>query len=289
MTSRVARFAVLALLASAGCHLLFPFSVQNPDGPPADAVIVAGDAARRDLGENGDTASLFDGRPLDHALADALAFDQLAKDQATPDAGLFDAAPIDLVAADSPGTYYFNEEFNGTMGSLTGCWGTWQASAGAVAVTQSDLNTWGSFASGPALPGSDYVAETRLTILNHGSYPLLSFVGGALSFRVQTPCVASKPPRGYFCMVTPALPGLILGTCDNGGKCSALNFQSFSVSKAAAYRVRVTAKGDNLTCELPDHAVSLASSDSVYTSGDVALATFFAEVSFDYLKAWATP
>lgn len=285
MTSIHAWITVLAFLALPGCHLVFPFSVQDPNGPDssqADSLVIVGDAKLSDSRTSDDTGSILDSEPLDQTP-----LDQIATDQATPDAGLPDSAPIDVIKTDSPGTYYMNEEFNSTMGAVTACWGTWQPGAGAV--MQSDINTWGSFASGPALPGPDYIAETHLTIINHGGVPLLSYVGGALSFRVQTPCVTAKPARGYYCMVTPALPGLILGMCDNGGKCSSLDFQQFSVSKAVLYRVRIAAKGNNLTCELPDLAISLTSSDSTYTSGDLALSTFFAEVSFDDLKAWATP
>lgn len=246
--------------AGAGASLPGAFTVlgapdTGPDGPPSDA---APDGPLPDVAP--------DGPPAD----------------TTPPADT--APPADTVPTPDGPPYFVKEEFSSGMGSVTPGSGTWSVSGGTL--SQSSTTQNGVYAVAPVSAAS-YIAETRLAI--HSIQGVGSVAEGAgLGVRVQSQGNPSNPPGQYNCFISADSHIFGIVECSGGQTyCPVRSSTPVSFSYNTYYVIRATVSGSSITCQLPSQNKTLSINDSTFPTGGVALVTFHASASFDYLRVWA--
>ena len=74
--------------------------------------------------------------------------------------------------------------------------------------------------------------------------------------------------------------------CDGTSSyCDVLEQEDVSIAVGEPIRIRAEVVGNQLSCSLPDRGVS-TTHEVEHESGGVALVTFHADASFDYLRVW---
>lgn len=245
----VSRLLTLLLLALTlcGCHLIFRYEDEpvHPDGP-----------AIKDRG------------------ADAAAPGDLENTGDLP--------PGDLGAPDSGG-YYINEPFTSGAGVVKTKSCSWSVADGLLHQISTLKNGCHALAD---VPVNDYAAETYVQV--HAIQGISNWSEGAgLGVRVQKNNYQPPvPPAMYVCAVSPDTNQLVLARCPGGAMndCIIMDQRSVTIDLGTPYRIRVVPKGLVLDCSLPDLGKSIAYPILDMAGGGVALVTFYARASFDYLR-----
>ncbi len=246
------RYMVLGVLVAAiqsvtGCHLLFRYE-DNPVTVP-DAALLP---------------------PLDGPETDTR---RPRLDMPPPPA---DLGPPDLMS------FYINEPFTSGAGVVKAGRCKWYIDKGFLRQDYDYFN--GCFVKA-TLAVADYTAETYVQI--HKIKQDKDFAEGAgLGVRVNTQSGSSYwMPDMYLCAVSPDANALIVARCPSllSSGCMSVKKIPVSIDTGVPYRIRATVKGDSLKCELPGLGKATSYSVGDLKRGGVALITFFARASFDYL------
>lgn len=177
-------------------------------------------------------------------------------------------------------TVYYFDQLNNAAGDFVPGVGDWQPGTGAYCQGDEESRAARCRLHDNLLTHADYLAESEFSATNTGG-------GGAewpaagLVFRSAE--VAPDFFDGYVCAVDLQNGRLALIRYDNSTSVFLDITAAGTVPQLATYRMRVTAQGSALTCELMPSGPTITATDGTYSGGTVGFYSYLAQVCFDYL------
>lgn len=185
---------------------------------------------------------------------------------------------------------FLDEEFRSGQGDVSfeqGSW-VWSPDEGGT-ITQETEATNGNYALFDA-PNGLMAAESLLRV-NALATPNGKIMGAAIGFRVHAPTVVGAAPQMVACYLSPNTNALGIMSCDGTTvHCNSSNSTTFSAKVGFNYRIHgeisETPSGEFLlSCEVVGQNVTVSQRIGP-GAGDIALVTFYADVTFFSFKVY---
>lgn len=172
--------------------------------------------------------------------------------------------------------YYKTADKLLTDGNVSGTW----TKNGTALCQNSYSDAFAVSLKAPFLPGSNYLVETRITVLDTNP-SITDSPGVGIDFRMTS-------TNGYDCVIDLWDFYLLIGEWDSAGWQVRTTTAPQSVPTAGPYLLRASANGNNLSCQLPGTTVAQIS-DSSNPAGIVGFFTYYTKACIDYLLVIQAP